>query len=165
MNARSHVEAMLRDFGHEVGTPLVFDDEGLCVLEVGDDVECLIAMPAQSDAVGFCVNVAPVIGEREAFFAHLLTLNFTDEATQGAALGLEESGSEVVARYTVPAERLQHGDFARIVTNLADLALQLRERLTAWQEERLRAAPAPSGAAEERAGAGPGRPLFPTDFA
>ena len=52
------------------------------VLKVGGDVECLIAMPAESDAVGLCVNVVPVVGDRETFFAHLLMLNFTDELTR-----------------------------------------------------------------------------------
>lgn len=135
MSARDRLEQSLADFGKQIGEPLELDDARTCVFELSDDHECLVAVSESGEAVTICVNVAPVVmASREALFRHLLVMNYRDEVTEGATLGLTEEGDEIVLRLTRPGDGLDVATLERLVGNLATLAEKLGSELLAWQE-------------------------------
>ena len=143
MSAHSLFELMLQEFGNEIGHALALDEQGICVLELNADTDCLIAMPPGSEAARFCVNVLPMPGKDQLevtarFFAHLLSQNIQDPQITGASLGLDPTNTQVLARYDLPVERMRSGDIAPIVTNLGAMAQRLRDSLQAWHEDNAR---------------------------
>ena len=116
-------------------------------------------MPTGADATLFCVNVAPVVtNEREALFKQLLVLNFTDEVTEGATLGLVPDGEEIVLRYTRDAEDLNYADVECILCNLIELAKKLEQMLLKWQRDHR--APSSEPVADQDADDAPSRFQF-----
>lgn len=157
LTARDHLEDLMRRFGETIDEPLTFNEEGTCIFPVGEDRECLVSIPQDADAALFCVNVAPVLMHQpEPLFRHLLTLNFTDELTEGATLGLTADGEEIVVRYTKDATALHHTDIERVIGNLVHLAERLDTTLTDWQRSQHVTSSAPEADRDED----PARPAF-----
>lgn len=124
MDTRKYVEKHLADLNRE------FDEDGSCLIEIDDDRECVIVLPEGAEAILFCVNVAATAElDREGLFEHLLIMNFLDDVTRGASLGLTPDGEVIAIRLTLNATDIGTGDIERIVANLADLAERLERDL------------------------------------
>lgn len=164
MSTRDRLEQSLLDFGKQIGESLELDDDRTCVFELSDDHECLIAVSENGEAVTICVNVAPVeMTSREALFRHLLVMNYQDEVTEGATLGLTEEGDEIVLRLTRPGEGLDSASLERLVGNLATLAERLGAELMTWQEREAAAGGAPASSDDQDDDHG--RPSIHPDYA
>lgn len=138
MNPRQRFEENIREYGRRIGESLEFDEDGSCYFELGEDRECLLSMPAESEVVVFCVNVTSVIMEHpEPLFRHLLIMNFTDEATRGTTLALTEGGDDIIIRYTRPADDLQVNDIEHLIGNMEAVAAALASALTEWQQNQV----------------------------
>ena len=153
MSSREQLERLLgplgqdlgEDLGPDLGEDLAFDADGVCVFALGAAREGMIAVPEDGQAALFAVSVAPVPADApEALFRHLLVLNFTDELTEGAAIGLAGEDEHIVLRYTADADALDLARVQRIVGNLTAAAARLEAALAAWQQAR-----PPSGAARD----------------
>ena len=145
VSSRKHIESLLGPLSQDLGEDLSFDENDVCVFAAGKGRDGLIAMPKDGQAALFAVSVAPVSSDRpEALFRHLLVLNFTDELTEGAALGLAGEDAHIVLRYTADADALDLAAVQRIIGNLAAAAARLEAALAAWQQEQ-----GPTGAAPQ----------------
>lgn len=124
MDFRKHVEECLAELD------LRLDEDGSCLIEIDDERECVIVLPEDSEAVLFCVNVALVAElDRDGLYERFLIMNFMDDVTRGAALGLTPDGEVVAIRLTLTATVIGAGDIERIVANLAGLAEWLDQHL------------------------------------
>ena len=124
MDFRNYVEERLAELD------LRLDEDGSCLVEIDDERECVIVLPEDSETLLFCVNVALVAElDRDGLYKRLLIMNFMDDATRGAALGLTPDGEVVAIRLTLTATDISAGDIERIIANLAGLAERLDHEL------------------------------------
>ena len=124
MDIRKYVEKHLAELDRK------FDEDGSCLIEIDDDRECVIVVPEGAETVLFCVNVAATEElDREGLYEHLLIMNFLDDVTRGAALGLTPDGEVIAIRLTLNGTDIGTGDIERIVANLAELAERLERDL------------------------------------
>ena len=139
MDVREYVEKHLAELEHGL------DEDGSCLIEIDDDRECVIVQPEGSEMLLFCVNVALVAElDRVGLYEHLLIMNFLDDVTGGAALGLTPDGEVLAVRLTLRATDISGGDIERIVANLGNLA----ERIAYDLKDRRGAAGAGTAASE-----------------
>lgn len=124
MDVREYVEKHLAELEHGL------DEDGSCLIEIDDDRECVIVLPEGSETLLFCVNVAQVAElDRDGLYEHLLIMNFLDDVTAGAALGLTPDGEVLAIRLTLRATDISSGDIERIVANLGNLAERIAHDL------------------------------------
>ena len=127
MDTRKYINERLAELDLEL------EADGSCLIEIDEDYECVIVAPEDAETVLFCVNVAPVVEfRREGVHERMLIMNFLDDATSGATLGVTPDGEVVAVRLTLSAQDIGSGDIERIVANLADLAQRLRQNLREW---------------------------------
>lgn len=120
MDIRKYIEEHLAELDQEL------DEDGSCLIEIDDDRECVIVLQEAAETVLFCVNVAAAAEvDYDGLYERLLVINFLDDVTRGAALGLTPDGEVIAIRLTMNARDIGAGDIERIVAKLAELAVRI----------------------------------------
>ena len=120
MDIRKYIEERLADLNQG------FDEDDSCLIEIDDDRECVIVLQEAAETVLFCVNIAEAAElDHDGLYERLLVINFLDDVTRGAALGLTPDGEVIAIRLTMNARDIGAGDIERIVAKLAELAERL----------------------------------------
>ena len=147
MSVQHQVNQQLAALSQGGGEALRLNERGLCAIEIADEYEGHIYVPPTDNLVVFCLSVAPVtLDDRAALYAHLLAMNYLDEETQGAALCLDPTHSDILLRYSLPAEHLQHDSVARLLGALHERVTALAASLSEWQREQALAKDKPEDA-------------------
>jgi hypothetical protein len=123
----------LRRLGQQINLPeLTVDDQGRCVLTVGDNLLLALYYDEARDSVIIYSGLGKVAADHlPAFALQLLHANLFWQETGEATLSLEPASGVVVLARRLPAEELSYEHFEEALLRFTQAARTWQERVAA----------------------------------
>lgn len=130
MKTRDLVGGWLQSFSKDMGiSQLAFDNNGVCAIRYGDDVECVLECPTEAEIVYFYSPMGEVEAFGDGVLRELLKANLFCLETHGATFALDTNGSKIVLCYPQPTPLLDETAFRNILVNFLEISAIWYERL------------------------------------
>ena len=126
---RDIVNSWLREL-EPAGAPLTLDEEGLCPLSYGDDLECLLEVPEHRAWFNLYTPLVPVPAEDPGLLLYqALSLKLFQLGTRGAVIAVDHRSDEIVLCHGQAIEHTDSVTFRNILVNFCETAAKLRREL------------------------------------
>jgi len=129
---QSKISAWIEVIGIETGCKLTLDEDGHCLLLFGEQLECMIEVPTDSEVVFVYVALrrAPDdLAARSNLLERALELNMFSLATGGASVTFDRRTQEVILTFPGEVAAMDEGMFKEMLSDFLELASDLHAKL------------------------------------